>query len=122
MRSSPSRKTTERRSAIHPSVVARWPPLDVSSNHQSQKFDFGVGETLSVQVETSTLLPSRGHFCLDLHVAMQFRPYHHPLQSNGALVVVVGVGGSSPPNLLIVRTGRIVTFQGTTQKVGDDMD
>ena len=40
---------------------------------------------------------------------MQFRPSHHPLQSNGALVVVVGVGGKSPPNLLIVRTGQIFT-------------
>ena len=54
-------------------------------------------------------LPSRGHFCLDLHVAMQLRPFHHPSRYDGALVVVVGVGGRTPPNLLIARTGQIVT-------------
>src|SRR5580704_13081367 len=54
-----------------------------------------------------TELSTRGHFCLDLHVAMQFRPFHHP-SCDGALVVVVEVGGE-PPNLLIVRTGQIVT-------------
>jgi hypothetical protein len=52
---------------------------------------------------------------------MQFRPYHHPLQCNGALVVVVEVGGSSPPNLLIVRTGQIVTSHDATLEVGCDM-
>ena len=62
-----------------------------------------------------TYLLSRGHFCLDLHVAMQFRPSNHPLRSNGALVVVVEVGISSDlPNLLIVRTGQIVTVHVNT--------
>ena len=48
---------------------------------------------------------------------MQFRPSHHPLQSNGALVVVVEVGGKSPPNLLIVRTGQIFTAHATKLQV-----
>jgi hypothetical protein len=61
----------------------------------------------------TTKLPARGHFCLDLHVAMQFRPYHHPF-FNGAFVVVVGVGDKEPPNLLIVRTGQIVTAHANT--------
>ena len=69
-----------------------------------------------------TELPSRGHFCLDLHVAMQFRPSHHPLQSNGALVVVVEVGGKSPPNLLIVRTGQIFTAHIATLQVRCNTD
>ncbi len=55
-----------------------------------------LGNLLARQLTTS-LLPTRGHFCLDLHVAMQFRPYHHPLKNNGALVVVVGVGDLSRP-------------------------
>ena len=45
---------------------------------------------------------------------MQFRPFHHPLGSSGALVVVVEVGSCTPPNLLIVRTGQIVTAHTTT--------
>ena len=64
-----------------------------------------------------TELPSRGHFCLDLHVAMQFRPYHHPSKIDGALVVVVEVGGKKPPNLLIVRTGQIFTAHATKLQV-----
>src|SRR3984957_8392823 len=45
---------------------------------------------------------------------MQFRPSPPPLHSNGALVVVVEVGGESPPNLLIVRTGQIFTAHVAT--------
>ena len=67
-----------------------------------------------------TELPSRGHFCLDLHVAMQFRPYHHPSKFDGALVVVVEVSGKEPPNLLIVRTGQIFTTHVTTLRKGCD--
>ena len=69
-----------------------------------------------------TELPSRGHFCLDLHVAMQFRPYHHPSEYDGALVVVVEVGGNEPPNLLIVRTGQIFTTHASTLREGCDTD
>ena len=40
---------------------------------------------------------------------------------NGAFVVVVGVGDKESPNLLIVRTGQIVTVHGITLEVGCDM-
>jgi hypothetical protein len=53
---------------------------------------------------------------------MQFRPSHHPLRSNGALVVVVEVGGKSPPNLLIVRTGQIFTAHATKLQVPCNTD
>src|ERR1700676_2407871 len=53
---------------------------------------------------------------------MQFRPYHHPLQRSGALVVVVGVGGTCPPNLLIVRTGQIFTSHAHTLERVCDMN
>lgn len=49
---------------------------------------------------------------------MQFRPYHHPSEYDGALVVVVEVGGNEPPNLLIVRTGQIVTTHIATLREG----
>ena len=45
----------------------------------------------------------------------------HPItrcKCNGALVVVVGVGGQEPPNLLIVRTGQIVTAHVENPKYG----
>jgi hypothetical protein len=53
---------------------------------------------------------------------MQFRPSHHPSKNDGALVVVVGVGGTSPPNLLIVRTGQIFTAHVGTLRRRCDTD
>ena len=53
---------------------------------------------------------------------MQFRPSHHPSRCDGAPVVVVGVGGKWPPNLLIIRTGQIVTAHIPTLRKGCDVD
>ena len=55
---------------------------------------YSLGSLLARQLvfHLLTPLPSRGHFCPDLHVAVQVRPSHHPTSSVGALVVVVGVG------------------------------
>ena len=53
---------------------------------------------------------------------MQFRPYHHPSKYDGALVVVVEVSDKKPPNLLIVRTGQIVTTHVITLREGCDTD